>query len=188
MRSTKAAVNYVLQAQRQCSVANKRQSLIDKGFTKSRRQIYELIGLYKICRIASLWYLFNSAFITNFSHTRSKASLIGERKCRLCLADVRGGQKWTRNEQTPQDVCGEATWHQDAHESIKPLTPWTLWNQETFDTIKPMKPRNHWHHETYETMRPMTPRNLWNRENIDTTKPIKPKTHENMKPSTPRNL
>ena len=58
-------------------VANKRQSLIDKGFTKSRRQIYELIGLlYKICWIASLWYLFNSVFITNFSHTRSKASLI----------------------------------------------------------------------------------------------------------------
>ena len=58
-------------------VANKRQSLIDKGFAKSRRQIYELIGLlYKICRIASLWYLFNSVFITNFSHTRSKASLI----------------------------------------------------------------------------------------------------------------
>ena len=44
---------------------------------KSRRQIYELIALrYKICRIASLWYLFNSVFITNFSHTRSKASLI----------------------------------------------------------------------------------------------------------------
>ena len=36
-------------------VANKQQSLIDKGFAKSRRQIYELIGLcYKICRIASL--------------------------------------------------------------------------------------------------------------------------------------
>ena len=58
-------------------VAKKRQSLIHKGFAKSRRQIYELIGLlYKICRIASLWYLFNSLFITNFSHTRSKASLI----------------------------------------------------------------------------------------------------------------
>ena len=58
-------------------VANKRQSLIDKGFAKSRRQIYQLIGLpYKICRIASLWYLVNSVFITNFSHTRSKASLI----------------------------------------------------------------------------------------------------------------
>ena len=57
-------------------VANKRQSLIDKGFAKSRRQIYELIGLYKICRIACLWYLFNSVFITNFSHTWSKASLI----------------------------------------------------------------------------------------------------------------
>ena len=58
-------------------VANKRQSLIDKGFAKSRRQIYELISLlYKICWIASLWYLFNSVFITNFSHTRSKASLI----------------------------------------------------------------------------------------------------------------
>ena len=39
-------------------VANKRQSLIDKGFAKSRWQIYELIGLrHKICqiqRIASL--------------------------------------------------------------------------------------------------------------------------------------
>ena len=58
-------------------VANKRQSLIDKVFAKSRLQIYELIGLlYKICRIASLWYLINSVFITNFSHTRSKASLI----------------------------------------------------------------------------------------------------------------
>ena len=58
-------------------VAKKRQSLIHKGFAKSRRQVYELIGLlYKICRIASLWYLFNSLFITNFSHTRSKASLI----------------------------------------------------------------------------------------------------------------
>ena len=53
------------------------ESLRDKGFAKSRRQIYELIGLrYKICRIASLWYLFNSVLITNFSHTRSKASLI----------------------------------------------------------------------------------------------------------------
>ena len=32
-----------------------------------------------------------------------------ERKCRLCLADVRG-EKWMRGEQkqTPQDVCGEA--------------------------------------------------------------------------------
>ena len=102
-------------------VANKRQSLIGKGFAKSRRQIYELIGLhYKICRIASLWYLFNSVFITNFSHTRSKASLnranlkkrlglrftkirkrpvIGERKCRLCLTDVRGGEMnaWQTN-------------------------------------------------------------------------------------------
>ena len=58
-------------------VAKNRQSLIHKGFAKSHRQIYELIGLlYKICRIASLWYLFNSVFITNFSHTRSKASLI----------------------------------------------------------------------------------------------------------------
>ena len=58
-------------------VANKRQSLIDKGFAKSRQQIYELIGLlYKICWIASLWYLFNSVFKTNFSHTREKASLI----------------------------------------------------------------------------------------------------------------
>ena len=57
-------------------VAKKRQSLIHKGFAKSRGQIYELTGLlYKICRIASLWYLFNSLFITNFSHTRSKASL-----------------------------------------------------------------------------------------------------------------
>ena len=36
-------------------VTKKRQSLIDKGFAKSRRQIYELIGLlYRICRIASL--------------------------------------------------------------------------------------------------------------------------------------
>ena len=36
-------------------VVKKRQSLIHKGFAKSRRQIYELIGLlYKICRIASL--------------------------------------------------------------------------------------------------------------------------------------
>ena len=36
-------------------VAKKRQSLIHKGFAKSRRQIYELIGLlYKICRIVSL--------------------------------------------------------------------------------------------------------------------------------------
>ena len=36
-------------------VANKRQSLICKGFAKSRRQIYELIDLlYKICRIPSL--------------------------------------------------------------------------------------------------------------------------------------
>ena len=36
-------------------VANKRQSLICKGFAKSPRQIYELIDLlYKICRIASL--------------------------------------------------------------------------------------------------------------------------------------
>ena len=60
----------------QC-VAKKQQSLIHKGFAKSHRQIFELIGLlYKICRIASLWYLFNSVFITNFSHTRSKASLI----------------------------------------------------------------------------------------------------------------
>ena len=34
---------------------SKQQSLMDKGFAKSRRQIYELIGLrYKICRIASL--------------------------------------------------------------------------------------------------------------------------------------
>ena len=58
-------------------VTNKRQSLIDKGFAKSRRQIYELIGLlYRICRIASLLYLFNSVFVTNFSHTQSKASLI----------------------------------------------------------------------------------------------------------------
>ena len=31
-------------------VANKQQSLLDKGFAKSRRQIYELIGLrHKIC-------------------------------------------------------------------------------------------------------------------------------------------
>ena len=58
-------------------VAKKWQSLIDKEFAKSHRQIYELIGLlYKICRIASLWYLFNSVFITNFSHTQSKDSLI----------------------------------------------------------------------------------------------------------------
>ena len=57
--------------------ANKRQSLIDKRFAKSRREIYELIGLRnKICRIASLWYLFNSVIITNFFHTQSKASLI----------------------------------------------------------------------------------------------------------------
>ena len=36
-------------------VANKRQSLIDKGFAKSGRQIYELIGLlYKISKKASL--------------------------------------------------------------------------------------------------------------------------------------
>ena len=57
--------------------ANKRQSLIDKRFAKSRREIYELIGLRnKICRIASLWYLFNSVLITNFFHTQSKASLI----------------------------------------------------------------------------------------------------------------
>ena len=57
--------------------ANKRQSLIDKRFAKSRREIYELIGLRnKICRIASLWCLFNSVLITNFFHTQSKASLI----------------------------------------------------------------------------------------------------------------
>ena len=57
--------------------ANKRQSLIDKRFAKSRREIYELIGhRNKICRIASLWYLFNSVLITNFFHTQSKASLI----------------------------------------------------------------------------------------------------------------
>ena len=56
---------------------NKWQSLIDKRFAKSRREIYELIGLRnKICRIASLWYLFNSVLITNFFHTQSKASLI----------------------------------------------------------------------------------------------------------------
>ena len=102
-------------------VANKRQSLIDKGFAKSRRQIHELIGLlYKIFWIASLWYLFNSVFITNFSHTRSKSltdranlnkrlrlrftkifkrPVIGERKCRVCLADVRGGEMnaWRTN-------------------------------------------------------------------------------------------
>ena len=38
-----------------------------------------------------------------------KRSVIGERKCRLCLADVRG-EKWMRDEQkqTLQDVCGEA--------------------------------------------------------------------------------
>ena len=36
-------------------VANKQQSLLDKGFAKSRWQIYELIGLpFKICGIASL--------------------------------------------------------------------------------------------------------------------------------------
>ena len=36
-------------------VANKRQTLIDREIAKSRRQIFELIGLlYKICRIASL--------------------------------------------------------------------------------------------------------------------------------------
>ena len=59
-------------------VANKQQSLICKEFAKSRRQIYELVGLrYKMCRIASLClYLFNSVLIRNFSHTRSKASLI----------------------------------------------------------------------------------------------------------------
>ena len=102
-------------------VANKRQSLIDKGFAKSRRQMYELIGLlYEICWIASLWYLFNSVFITNFSHTRSKSltdranlnkrlrlrfakifkrPVIGERKCRVCLAEVRGGEMnaWRTN-------------------------------------------------------------------------------------------
>ena len=48
-------------------VANKRQSLIDKWFAKSCRQIYELIGLrYKICRIASLWYLFYSQYNYKF--------------------------------------------------------------------------------------------------------------------------
>ena len=102
-------------------VANKRQSLIDKGFAKSRWQIHELIGLlYKIWRIACLWYLFNSVFITNFSHTRSKSltdranlnkrlrlrftkifkrPVIGELKCRVCLADVRGGEMnaWRTN-------------------------------------------------------------------------------------------
>ena len=103
-------------------VANKRQSLIDKRFANSRRQIYELIGLRcKICRIASLWYLFNSVLITNFSHTLSKSSLmvriltsgsgfvlitkirkrpvIGERKYKLCLADVHGGEMnaWRMN-------------------------------------------------------------------------------------------
>ena len=30
-----------------------------------------------------------------------------ERKCRLCLADVRG-EKWMRDKRTPKDVCGEA--------------------------------------------------------------------------------
>ena len=34
--------------------------------------------------------------------------MIGEHKCRLCLADVRG-EKWMRdNKRTPTDVCGEA--------------------------------------------------------------------------------
>ena len=50
------------QQQQQCPMVprtveqtSKQQSLMDKGFAKSRRQIYELIGLrYKICRIASL--------------------------------------------------------------------------------------------------------------------------------------
>ena len=38
-----------------------------------------------------------------------KWSVIGERKCRLCLADVRG-EKWMhdKQKQTPQDICGEA--------------------------------------------------------------------------------
>ena len=48
-------------------VANKQQSLIDKWFAKSCRQIYELIGLRsKICRIASLWYLFYSQYNYKF--------------------------------------------------------------------------------------------------------------------------
>ena len=33
--------------------------------------------------------------------------MIGERKCRLCLADVRGDVH-DEQKQTPQDVCGEA--------------------------------------------------------------------------------
>ena len=33
--------------------------------------------------------------------------MIGERKCPVCLADVRGGEM-NADEQTPQDVCVEA--------------------------------------------------------------------------------
>ena len=53
-------------------VAKKRQSLIHKGFAKSRQQIYELIGpLYKICRIASLWYLF-TLYLLQISRTHDQ--------------------------------------------------------------------------------------------------------------------
>ena len=77
IRFTRGETTTIMSSSSTHCVANKRQSLIDKGFAKSRRQIYELIGLrYKICRIASLWYLFNSVLITNFFHTQSKASLI----------------------------------------------------------------------------------------------------------------
>ena len=94
-----------------CCVANKRQ--IDKGFAKSRRQIYELIGLLPyylqdsfslilvlLCNYKFLAHPIKS--LTDRANLNKRLGLrftkifkrlaIGEHKCRLCLADVRGGE------------------------------------------------------------------------------------------------
>ena len=105
-------------------VANRQQSLIDKGFAKSRRQIYELIGLrYKICRIASLSYLFNCINYKFLAHSIKslidRANLkkrLGLRFTKIRKRPVIGERPWGRNEcvtNEPQRMfAGRLRWGQ----------------------------------------------------------------------------
>ena len=72
-------------------VANRQRSLIDKGFAKSRRQIYELIGLLAH-PIKSLINHANLKERLGLRFTKIRKRLVISEWNVGCLADVHGGE------------------------------------------------------------------------------------------------
>ena len=84
--------------------------------------------------------------------------MIGEHKCRLCLADVRG-EKWMRDKRTPKDVCGEAIHNGDAATVLRSLL--FVWVSPPRTTAKSSFSQNPWEESPWHSFDPVNPKQPW---------------------------